>query len=73
MSIAQASWTVPANFLCTVEPSPNVSSATLQVRLLNADIRQARANSTVQVIGRKDMNAGDSQGGPQSVSNAAHR
>ena len=47
--------------------------ALLQVRLLNVDVKEARASSTVQIIGRKDLNRSGFPDGPQSVSNAAHR
>ena len=41
----------------------------MQVRLLNLDVQQAHAQSTVQLIGRKQISAHD----PPQVSGAAHR
>ena len=40
-----------------------------QVRLLNLDVHQAHAKSTVQLIGRKQMSASD----PPQALGAAHR
>ena len=40
-----------------------------QVRLLNLDVQQAHAQSTVQLIGRKQISASD----PAQVSGPAHR
>ena len=40
-----------------------------QVRLLNLDVQQAHAQSTVQLIGRKQISASD----PPQVLGAAHR
>lgn len=47
--------------------------AVLQVRLLNVDVKEACASSTVQVIGRKSLDNSGPPDGPQLVSNAAHR
>ena len=41
----------------------------MQVRLLNLDVQHARAQSTVQLIGRKQISASD----PPQVSGAAQR